>query len=73
MTSESVVDSMIVGLISSEKGSVSAGGMKGIRTAASETRNYINGSLTYTRITILHQHNDLRKRSRFDDLSPDIV
>jgi hypothetical protein len=60
-------------LASSEERSIYGGGPMEVHTVASETRNCIKGSFAHIAITTLHQTNDLRKRTRLDDLGPDII
>jgi hypothetical protein len=73
MISESAVDSTILALLSSEKGSAHDNSLEELHTMASKLRNRAERSRTHSPLLILHQCNDLQERSRLDDLRPDII
>ena len=71
--SGSAVESMILALISSKEGSTRDCTLEEVHTMTNKARNCIEGSLAHARITILHQLNDFRERSRLYDRGSDIV
>jgi hypothetical protein len=71
--SESPVEFMTSDLISSEGGSVCDSSPEEALTVTSKVRNCIIRSQAHVQVLIPHQGNDLRERSRLNDLGPDII